>query len=359
MSRSTQWISFAGLLATLCAVSAALAQPAPDPPPEAAAERVPLVTFVDPRLVKFPSPEFPMSEYGRGLDSRAVRSRPYEGWVILSMMVDTQGKPYEIAVVRSMGNRTFDELTVKSWQQARFVPATSDGKPVDSVFEMRYTLDAGIRGARPEFQRGYKALEGALVSGNRAAADAALQALDVATLSEDAYYGLAQYMYASAWGDQSRLESGLLRAVPGTKYLPAAQRKPVLLAVFRLQTQRRDYHEALEMWKRLQSEDLDRDTRAKLQPIVDRIERIRTEPGSYTMSGSIEDIGIWSVHLFKRRFRVEAPAGAISLVKLRCKGGFVSFPFDPELEYKVPERYGDCRLSLEGTPGTTLMLTQS
>jgi TonB family protein len=348
---ATRWIAGASLLAAVCTLPWVRAQTPPEAPSAIAAEAVPLAAFRDPRPVSYPMPNFPGAE----------REPLHEGWAVVSMMVDKAGRPYEVGIVRSTGNRTIDRVAVRAWQDARFVPATSDGKPVDSVFEMRYTfvISGLLEGARPEFHRAYSSMRSAVQSGNREAADAALRQLSVTTLYEDAYYGLAQYMYASAWGDQSRLESGLLRAVGGRQYLPPAEREPALLAAFQLQVRRHDYHEALELWKQLQAEHVDQDTQTKLRPIIAQIKSVRTAPGGYTMSGSIEDIGSWNVYLFKRSFTVQAPAGAISLVKLRCQGGLVSFAFDPELTYKVPERYGGCRLTLEGTPGTALVLTQS
>jgi hypothetical protein len=46
-------------------------------------------------------------------------------------------------------------------------------------------------------------------------------------------------------------------------------------------------------------------------------------------------------------------------VKLKCSKAFVSFAFDPQLQYEVQSKYGACELVLEGTPGTQFQLTQS
>jgi hypothetical protein len=126
-----------------------------------------------------------------------------------------------------------------------------------------------------------------------------------------------------------------------------------------LQVQRHDYYEALQMWQQLRSSRIDPEIRAKLEKIVAQIHSLRTTPASYAMSGTIPESGAWSVQLFKRSFHAAAASGVISDVKLRCQKGFVSFAFNPDLLYTVAEKYGQCRLSLEGTPGTELTLTQS
>jgi hypothetical protein len=133
----------------------------------------------------------------------------------------------------------------------------------------------------------------------------------------------------------------------------------VLLDNLRLQLQQHDYAEVLFLAGRLKTAGMDKDTQAKITTIVEQVTALRTQPDAYTMRGTIDDTGRWSVQLFKRSFQVESPAGAVSILKLKCKGGYVSFPFDPQITYTAPKNLGDCRLSLEGPPGAAITLTQS
>src|SRR5262249_10356866 len=118
------------------------------------------------------------------------------------------------------------------------------------------------------------------------------------------------------------------------------------------------YFQALRMWAELQKAGIDPDLTARLKPVADQIEQLRTQPSAYEMSGAIAENGTWNVHLFRRGFRAEVISGHISDVKLKCTRGFVTFKFDPELQYTVQDKYGDCTLSLEGTPETRLRLIQ-
>jgi hypothetical protein len=91
--------------------------------------------------------------------------------------------------------------------------------------------------------------------------------------------------------------------------------------------------------------------------VIDQITKLRSDDGRYDVSGSMPE-GSWNLLLLKKHFRARVVDGHISAVKLRCAKGFVRFAFDPDLEYKVETKYGDCSLGLEGDRGTQFTLTQ-
>jgi TonB family protein len=278
---------------------------------------------------------------------------------MVSMMVDPQGKPFEVGVVASSGNKTFEHLAVEAMEKATFTPGALNNEPIESVYEVRYTFTEHVGSlVRREFVNTYAAFQHALDANDQAAAQAALQQLPITTLYEDAFYGLAVYQYAERWGDERQQAAGLERATAGAESLNHDVRQSVLLSNFKLQAHMHDYWKALELGRQLQKMG-DKVVVAQVDPIIEKMNAIRTSPASYDMTGVIEDVGNWSVQLFKKQFRASPSGGVISLVKLRCARGFVSFPFDPELQYTVPDKYGQCRLSLEGTPGTQITLTQS
>src|SRR5262247_2530143 len=53
-----------------------------------------------------------------------------EGWVLVNFMIDPQGKPYELSVADSTGNRVLEESAVEQVAKWQFEPATLNGKPV-------------------------------------------------------------------------------------------------------------------------------------------------------------------------------------------------------------------------------------
>jgi len=318
-------------------------------PEEIAALQVKGDDFRDPKPKQLAKATFPAGESG-------------EGWVRVSMMVDPMGKPFEVAVIDSTGNKVFEKLALQAMENASFEPATLGGKPVVGYYETQYAFTSTRFSSRqPEFAKAFKALEAALKANDRAAADTAMGQLKIPTLYESAYYGIAKFRYASKWGDENEQAAALALAVGGAGYLPPEEQQIALLADFNLQLKRRDYIQVLQMWDRLRNAGPpDKATEAKLKPVIDEVVRMYKDAGTtYTMSGVIPDLGAWNVWLFKRSFSAAVSTGAISQVKLKCARRFVSLAFDPEAEYKVPDSFGACRLILEGSPGTQLTLTQS
>jgi hypothetical protein len=106
----------------------------------------------------------------------------------------------------------------------------------------------------------------------------------------------------------------------------------------------------------LKKHRLDAQTMASAEQLVAQVEKVRTSDDAYDVSGVLSELG-WSLHLFKPHFHIAAD-GLIADVKLRCDKGYLTFAFDPKVDYLVQGNYGSCILQLEGSPGTRLTLTQ-
>jgi hypothetical protein len=285
-----------------------------------------------------------------------------EGWVELGFMVDTSGKPFEITVLRSTGDGTFDAIGVQALEQSTFYPGMLNGTPVESGYEFKYSFYGYVGGPRSKFIATYEALLKAVGAGDRKAADAALANLKITSMSEDAYYGLAKYFYACKWGDEQQQLEALGRAIvreDRATYLPSDQFKSALATRLNLEMKGCYYAEALKTWQGLEKLGVDANTKALFQPTVDRLQTLRLDTSSYTISGWLNPEGSWHLRLFKRHFQAVVSDGYISQVKLRCDTHYVYFDFDPSLQYNVNPKYGSCSIELLGTPGAHFQLVQS
>jgi len=72
-----------------------------------------------PRATYDPEPDY----------SEEARKAKYQGIVILQAVIDAQGQPRDVRVVRSAG-MGLDEKAVEAVRQWRFEPGTKDGRPV-------------------------------------------------------------------------------------------------------------------------------------------------------------------------------------------------------------------------------------
>jgi TonB family protein len=296
--------------------------------------------------------------YRTGPPAEATLER--EGWVTLSFMVDTTGRPYEVAVTDSTGSTAFEKLAVNAIERSTFKPATLNGNPIDAVSDLTYTFTSSRQpGAGAGFIKTYKRLQELIKAGDRAAADDAIRDLKITNLYEDAYWSFGQYLYATRWGNEAEQLHYLIRALgPHTEpdYLPLTAWRAALLECLGLQVKLRQYAEAIQTWSILKKHRADAETMARTEQLMAQLEKVRASDDAYDVSGVLSELG-WSLHLFKPRFHIAAD-GSIADVKLRCDKGYLTFAFDPNIDYRVQGNYGSCTIQLEGIPGTRLTLTQ-
>ena len=281
-----------------------------------------------------------------------------EGRVQLAFMVDSHGKPFEVAVMRSTGDKVLEEMATHTIEHSTFQPATVNGKPIEGELKLiiKYVQPQPRRASR-EFISAYKALTQAIAVNDRVAADRAMDQLKVGGLYEDALMGLALYNYAQKWGDDVQQLAGLERALAGGDLLPTDLFRAASVAELRLDVKTSHYGEAMNTWQLMRKRGVAPDIAAHWEPIIEQLEKVRTDASSYEVPGVLTE-GSWYVHLFKAHFRATVSKGSISRVKLRCKRKFLSFIFDPDLQYEVHTKDGECVLQFEGEPDTQFQLVQ-
>ncbi|GEM_PF-6859229 len=69
-----------------------------------------------------PKPRYPRMAVKRGI----------EGSVVVKILINEQGLPYEVSVLKSSGFKVLDDAAKKTAMQWKFSPALVDGKPVKS-----------------------------------------------------------------------------------------------------------------------------------------------------------------------------------------------------------------------------------
>ena len=105
----------------------------PEPPPqmETPEPSCPEPSPVAPRQAKVDAPPRPRADI-RPDYPRAARSRGEQGDVELEISVDAEGEVEGVAVVSSSGFAELDDAAERAVRRARFVPASSGGRPVAS-----------------------------------------------------------------------------------------------------------------------------------------------------------------------------------------------------------------------------------
>ena len=111
-------------------VAAAAAVSPPAPPPSPAPLQVPASAL---RYLVEPPVEVP----------RVSRRLRETGTVLLRVVVDTRGLPRSVLLQQSSGFDRLDQQALGAMRQARFIPCTHGGKPVEceSTAALEYTLE--------------------------------------------------------------------------------------------------------------------------------------------------------------------------------------------------------------------------
>jgi hypothetical protein len=117
------------------------------------------------------------------------------------------------------------------------------------------------------------------------------------------------------------------------------------------------YAEALDTL-RLMSLKGDEEGTEIFREFAEQPDILRTDDQQYGVAGRLGDNGSWNIKLLKSDFYLDDLSGRVQEVKLRCQGSFVFFEFDPEIQYHVADRAGECSLELVGDAGTSFTLVQ-
>jgi TonB family protein len=337
-------LMYAMLLALCVPASAAYAAEEAQPP-----VAVPVEVYKNPTPINLLPPPYP--------DGQLIQRE--EGWVILNMMVDREGKPYEATVVESTGNPMLDRAALAGVKHWRFEPAVMDGKPIDAAFSQKVTfLMPGETGARAPFVSAYKQLLKAVDAGNREQAESRLALLKPRNLYENAYAGLAYYRYYFKWGNAEQQLGAIRRALAGeqsARYLEKDAFTTAQLAALALEINTEDYARALWTWAAVRHK-LDAQRRAQLQKSIDEIEALSASDEVFAVPGEITTGTSWYHALLRNKFQLEVASGAIAEIKLRCRRQYLSFRFDPKLQYTISDR--GCWMEVVGDPGTKFRLIE-
>lgn len=334
-------------------------------PAEVAPDTVSLDLYSPPRVVSKAVPQYP----------RNALRKNREGWVRLHFMVDTSGRPYEVAVTDSVGDSVFQQAAVGALEESTFEPARLDGKPIDAGHSMYFNFERHRNArARLWFARVYRSAMTAIDAGDREEADRlfremhavsernwSIRTRGVLNLLEDAYFHIAKYAYYAKWGDARQQLNALDRAV---RHMTSEPRLPARLCFslqrlrFDLLVQTQDYQRAIETFETLAEHPAGEATLTSMRETVNELETLRLDDRAYSVAGNFGDRFTWSYSLFKDEFLFADVDGRVEEIKLRCARKYLFHRFRPDMRYQINKDYQPCHLELIGDPGTTFTLTQ-
>jgi len=311
-------------------------------------------TFTPPELERTKKPLFPRSSQIKG----------HEGWVNLSMMIDTNGEPYDVTVTSSSGEPAFEKSAVAAASKWQYQPAELGSAKIDAAVRTVVTFElSGPTGASSAYTKSYRKLNSAIEADDQTSAEKLLTTLaDIShTLYEQAYWRLGQYQYERKWGSSQGQYAALNRAtfLNGDRgYLPDESLTSLLAARFNLELEASLYAKARATATSLLARKLDDGLRAGLERVQREIDNLEVAEGTIVVSGNIDNSNYFGHDLLRGAFAFRNVEGDIAELRLHCDKGYVGFVYDAGISYNVEPGYRDCSLTAIGTPGTTFQLVE-
>jgi TonB family protein len=322
-------------------------------------QEVDVMTFTPPEPERRVNPNYP-------LDALQVGG---EATVELQLMVDKEGKPFEVTVTNLMGDDAFADEAVRAVRRWTYSPAMVDGEPiVGSVRTMiRFKLeneDGSPIGAQRTFINSYRAFLEALPAGKEAA-ESKLAVLESKARNhyENAYLNLARYLLAKDHGsslEQMRFLHAAVsfsREVSDESYLPDDDARLARRELFRLQAANQYFREAMDTYRVIEGKG-DTEAVGVLTPAYEQIQALEFSEKAYGMPITLREDGASDLKLLKHNVYIEQVTGKVSEFKVRCEKNYVGFAVEAEISYNIPAEWGVCDLEILGEAGSSFTLVQ-
>ncbi|MBJ7417446.1 MAG: energy transducer TonB [Niveispirillum sp.] len=312
------------------------------------------------------------AECGRDLPSYPLRERDNwtEGWVDLRFDVTAEGKARDVSVDYQMGRGDFAKHTAKWLEGCQFEPAKRDGTPVEARNQYQrfyFRIESANPGASPEIIRRLRAVDALLEQGK---ADEAMAELDTASKDSRFLYEMVHIMArrAQAMAVAGKVDLAILylqQVRYSDSFLGPREQGWVRRLTLRLALSQGLYHDAVdaaETIKNLGEKDADK-------PLTSALERLRkaVEDGTpFGVDGRIPsecrpeicsaEQPSWRYRPVRRTISLTDIKGELDRVEARCDARTFSAKAEPDVTWTIPASWGECSVSIFGTPGSTFRI---
>lgn len=318
--------------------------------------KIQVATFVPPKLLEQKTPIYP----------RTAFNNRREAWVFLHFMVSVEGKTTNINVIESLGGSIFETAAIRALQESEYAPATLDGEPISASRTQKYTFkfDHFPEVATPRFIKMQRRYQKHIAERDQTTAQGQLEEMQelAKNLYEFAWLGFAEFIYHQHWGTQEDQLQALKQAVAYESkpiYLPKDVFASALASKFMLEVQLQYFQNALSTYQKILKLDaLTSELKSTLTTYSAKVLEIKENRTSFAKTDQFDKVGRWNYRLLWNTFALELSNPAANDLRLSCDRKSVTFDYDPNMKYEVPNASGDCTLFLEGTPHSSITLYQ-
>lgn len=325
-----------------------------------------LARGVEPELLETVIPDYP----------RRALNRETEGWVVILMDIDKEGRVNNpIALESSHSGKlaeSFKRTAVNSVKEWRFKPAMVDGLPAErdnmqQMFLFRFPDTQGevSRSFYARYRKVVDALDSNELEEARVLLDK-MQGRDLHRLAESAYVLIMESIYAEKIGDNQKTLKILNQAlqIADDSAQPGAYAHLLRMSV-RQNALANNFHTALESYATLQEVDENLSPGDAVNEIASRVQAALESDQAIESSGEIveclqcrETKYLLNRRLNRSRFMVELDEGEIESLRVSCGPTYARLAWSEALVYRIENDVTDCRISVRGTEGSKVRLIE-
>jgi TonB family protein len=291
----------------------------------------------------------------------------HEGWVLLSRCVDKDGHVADPVVIDSNGHADLERAAREGARESKYTAATLDGTAIDSCDQhvlMRFQLDEGDHGARPEFLAAWKRAETALEAKHYDEAGQILDAITDWNTEEGIRLAMLRAEIARAQHDATAQLRWLENVLDSPAQVPVEMAVDLTRRAFALQVQAQQYAAALATFQQLKTLDgveftaSERSAGSQLQALPDGDKAFATPGRLDARFAGADQPPTWSTRLLRREFAFANPEGNPERFELRCDNKHYKATFDTDNQWRVPDSWGECWLFVFGPADATFRLVE-
>lgn len=337
---------------------------------------LPVLAQIDSSASRIP---VPLRGTVAGFDFKCNGNRSYpdieargerEGWVNLRFTSKADGSIADIEVMNLFGSQDFAEAAVRGLGKCRIInPQLENGIAVDTAnvpFRFFYRIMAPDRRGTPGIAAQMQTVQGLIAAGDLNGADAAL---DKAEADSTRLYEFANILLrrAAIIAKRGRPDMALryIEQIPGDSVLATAERVELLRTRLGLELSLGLAAAAEQTVEKLQQAggDLKGDP---LQDALTRLRAIRQSGQPLAVSGRISAEcrpfvcdparPDWSYIPSHRTLSLTDVKGRVDTVSIRCDRKTYAAKAAADVTWTIPAKWGNCRFSVNGEPGTTFTL---
>ncbi len=304
-------------------------------------------------------------------------NRPYEGWVVCSVQVDTEGNVEDVIILDSSGATGIERAFVDFLSKQQYSPALLKGEPVRGSYEnklIQFTdMDRGVsRRVRALFRDGREAI----VAGDAPAAQKIvekLQAIDGRNLYEEAHIELLKASRYRLLGQQANEVHSLSRILRfdtygesedmKNRYLEQDLQLQVLSRLYEIQMNNMMIADAQNTASKLTQLTPDNPITLQIEKHAQMVMSHLPEDATIRTTGELADnpyrpTSVWKTRLSRKRGFIDQTEGSITNFKIACDNGETRADPTGAISWNLPDSWGTCTAELIGEPGTTFELVQ-